>query len=62
MSAKKSFLQAARTLIPALCLLIITVSTAGCFKGDANLTIHDDGPAALKTRLLAPAFLKEALL
>ena len=62
MSAKKSFLQAARTLIPALCLLIITVSTAGCFKGEANLTIHDDGSAALKTRLLGTDFLKEAII
>ena len=62
MSAKKSFLQAARTLIPALCLLIITVSTAGCFKGEANLTIRADGSAALKTRLLGTDFLKEAII
>ena len=62
MSAKKSFLQAARTLIPALCLLIITVFPAGCFKGEANLTIHDDGSVALKTRLLGTDFLKEAII
>ena len=62
MSAKKSFLQAARTLIPVLFLLIITVFTTGCFKGEANLTIHDDGSAALKTRLLGTDFLKEAII
>ena len=62
MSAKKSVRKSARTLVSVFFLLLITVFTAGCFKGEANLTIHDDGSAALKTRLLGTDFLKEAII
>ena len=61
MAAKAYVLRRARTLVPALFLLLVTVFTAGCFKGEANLTIRADGSAALKTRLLGTDFLKEAI-
>lgn len=61
MSARKTALRAARTLVPALVLMLITVLAAGCFKGEANLTIRGDGSAALKTTLLGTDFLKEAI-
>ena len=62
MSVKKFAWERARTLVSVLCLLLITVFTAGCFKGEANLTIRADGSAALKTRLLGTDFLKEAII
>ena len=62
MAAKAYVLRRARTLVPVLFLLLVTVFTAGCFKGEANLTIRADGSAALKTRLLGTDFLKEAII
>lgn len=61
MSAKKFAWERAWTLVSVLLLLLITVFTVGCFKGEANLTIRADGSAALKTRLLGTDLLKESI-
>jgi len=61
MSAKKFAWERAWTLVSVLFLLLITVFTVGCFKGEANLTIRADGSAALKTRLLGTDLLKESI-
>ena len=61
MQTEKSVMQRGRSLLLALSFVLLAVFTAGCFKGEANLTIRADGSAALKTRLLGTDFLKEAI-
>lgn len=61
MTEKRTGPRSVKNFIPVLLLMLITVFTAGCFKGEANLTIRADGSAALKTKLLGTDFLKEAI-
>ena len=61
MQTEKSVMQRGRSLLLALSFVLLTVFTAGCFKGEANLTIRADGSSALKTTLLGTGILTDSI-
>jgi hypothetical protein len=50
--------HALRTLLAAMMLGVLTL-TSGCFSGDVNVVIHEDGSADLKTTLVSVPMLAE---
>lgn len=61
MQTEKSVMQRGRSLLLALSFVLLAVFTAGCFKGEANLTIRADGSSALKTTLLGADILTDSI-
>lgn len=49
------------TIFAALCLLLAALLSAGCFKGQANLSIHEDGSCTFKSTLLGTDFIRQAI-
>ena len=55
---RKEYAQSVRTALAALLFGLLAV-TSGCFSGDVNLVVNDDGSADLKTTLVSVPMLAE---
>ena len=55
---QKEYAQCVRTALAALLFGLLAV-TSGCFSGDVNLVVNDDGSADLKTTLVSVPMLAE---
>ena len=55
---RKNYAQCVRTAFAALLFGLLAV-TSGCFSGDVNLVVNDDGSADLKTTLVSVPMLAE---
>ena len=55
-------MRSSKTVIfAALCLLLAALLSAGCFKGQANLAVHEDGSCTFKSTLLGADFIRQAI-
>ncbi len=55
-------MKSSKTVIfAALCLLLAALLSAGCFKGQANLAVHEDGSCTFKSTLLGADFIRQAI-